>query len=431
MGVNFMVEDDPNPKAIVGFFCRSPFHYYVSKNIYRHLPAAEFIIGERRYKNNALHIDSNERLAAFLSQNGVHWRYYDSEAPQQMRKKFFEQYKVIVTPMNLSTAFNDISELVKNKLKVRVLYGNAKDLYNFGLWNADFDLILAYGPYSQKFLETYTRAVAVGNPKFDDWFSGSLDRNFIGSLRKKLDPAKKTVLYLPTHTIEEPLSSFHAAIKELENIEKDFNVLVKLHYLISFDEQESVEKLRASGHLIFDENDDILPLLKIADIVVSDNSGAIFDAILADKDIILFETDKKVFDHQVYPSPRAWAGQASTTYQESLEQRVKEKDLAIGPLIQSFADMPRAVKELEQRTAEFRKNRLTVKNMVFGYQDTDCGKRAADAITSLLNAPQPQQYPFIYRVRQRENLIRYAAKKLRKNLPFLEKIRMIYYEYFE
>src|SRR3990167_1605901 len=279
MGVNFMVEDDPNPKAVVGFFCRSPFHYYVSKNIYRHLPAAEFIIGERRYKNNALHIDSNERLAAFLSQNGVHWRYYDSEAPQQMRKKFFEQYKVIVTPMNLSTAFNDISELVKNKLKVRVLYGNAKDLYNFGLWNADFDLILAYGPYSQKFLEVYTNAKIVGNPKFDDWFSDTIDPDTINQLTKRLNPVKKIILYLPTHDTQRGMSSLSRFLKENRSIIQNYNFILKLHHLTSLDEKELVKELEKLKIYFFDERHDILSLLKVADYVISDNSGAIFDAI--------------------------------------------------------------------------------------------------------------------------------------------------------
>src|SRR3989338_3414724 len=81
-----VIKDNPNPKATMGFMCWNPFYYYVYKNIYKYLPEAEFIIGERRYLDPSLEKENILRLAAFLNEKKVYWRFFNEEEALYFKK---------------------------------------------------------------------------------------------------------------------------------------------------------------------------------------------------------------------------------------------------------------------------------------------------------------------------------------------------------
>lgn len=416
--------DNPNPNASIGFLCWSPFHYYVYKNIYRYLPEAEFIIGERRYLNDELEYKNLKNLASFLNEKGVLWRFFDHALTKRSNRNFFNQYKAVVSASSLSRFIQ--KGFLNDILKIRVLYGNAKDLYNFGIWSADFELILTYGPYSQKFLEIYTLAKIVGNPKFDDWFNGELDGAFLNQVKTKLNPAKKTVLYLPTHDSQKGMSSLSILQKADQAILNEYNFILKLHYLTRLEEPRLVEELENAGYIIFDERHDILPLLKTADLILSDNSGAIFDAILADKPIVLFETPKEIFERKLFLTPRGVTG--LTTYLHSIEQKIKTPGHEVGPVIAALEDLQSAIKNLGNEKQFYYSNLKKIRDQVFQYQDGQCGKRAANEIKNLIKnfSSISQNYPFIYHARKRESEIARGYQEKLKTLPFFKKISLLF-----
>lgn len=420
-------KDNPNSDAKIGFFCWSPFHYYVYKNIYGNLPNAEFIVGEKRYIENVTYQQNVKSISNFLSQKKVFWRLYDKNMPYKKHRDFFLKYQAVVSVWPLPAYYQGFLDGI---LKIRVLYGNAKDLYNFGTWSADFELILSYGEYSQKYLSIFTLSQIVGNPKFDDWFNNSLDTNTINYLRNNLDPSKKTILYTPTHDTQKGMSSLPILLQEYLEQAKNFNFLIKLHYLTSIDEPESIEKLKTMGCMFFDETTDILPLLKVCDIVLSDNSGAIFDAVLAQKSIVLFETDEKVFRPNFFIGNRGVTG--LMTYPNSLEQQIKKSENAVGPLIQSLNDLPDAISEIDKKNEFFKKNAEKIRTSVFGYQDGLCGKRAASAIQNLIENfdTLASQYPWPYYTTKRNVLLRSGQMIVPKMLPFWKKIKIFFELYF-
>ena len=423
------IKDNPNPKATIGFMCWNPFHYYVYKNIYQYLPEAEFIIGVRRYLNPSLEKENILRLAVFLNEKKIYWRFFNEEEALYFKKKFFKQYKAIVSALTLRPSI--FRGLVDDSiLKIRVLYGNAKDLYNFGLWNADFNLILTFGPYSQKFLEVYTNAKIVGNPKFDDWFNDTIDPDTINQLTKRLNPAKKTILYLPTHDTQKGMSSLPRFLKENKSIIQNYNFILKPHYLTSLDEKELVKELKKLKIYFFDERHDILSLLKVADYVISDNSGAIFDAILANKKIILFDMSEKIFDKKIFIGNRGFSG--LKTYPESLEQVIKKQENAVGPVIQSFSELPAAISEADTKNAFFETNARQICGRVFEYQDGGCGARAAAEIKrSVLSFfSDAWNKTFIFQVQERENLIIRGGFEMQNKAPLLTKLQLIWKKYF-
>lgn len=66
-------------------------------------------------------------------------------------------------------------------------------------------------------------------------------------------------------------------------------MLVKLHHntLLLANKHQNYEKLYPNLHFFY-EGEDLLSLISVADIVISDFSGAIFDAIFCKKPVILF-----------------------------------------------------------------------------------------------------------------------------------------------
>lgn len=425
---NFRTNDNPNPDAKIGFFCWSPFHYYVYKNIYKNLQNAEFIVGENRYFDEGLAQKNLANIISFLDQKCVKWRLYDKNALLENRLNFFQKYKAVVSVWSLPAYWQGLLEGI---LKIRALYGNAKDLYNFGSWSADFDMILSYGEYSQKYLSIFTISQIVGNPKFDDWFSGETDKEIDKYTSWQIDPQKKTILYMPTHDTQKGMSSLPAFLEEYTKQSRNFNFLVKLHYLTGLDEPDSLEKLRKFGCICFDETADILPLLKICDFVLSDNSGAIFDAILAKKQIILFETDEDIFKPELFEGKRGITG--FTTYPESLEQKIKKTENMVGPVIRSLNDLQRAIIKSQTNSVFYQKNAEKIRNIVFGYQDGQCGKRAASAITNLIENFDrlANDYPWPYYTAKRDKLINTGKRTLIKKLPLLKKIRIFFDLYFD
>lgn len=400
------VRDNPNPKANIGFVCFVPLNFYVFKNIYKHLPNSEFIVGEPMDVPEWGRVsDSLHNMIDFFSGQKVYWRFIDKSNPAVYGREFYSKYGLLVSTWYRGPLKEEYNQ---DKKIVRVLYGHAKDLWNFGPWSAHFDLVLSYGPYSQQFLSLYGNSTVVGNPKFDDWFNGTIDQSAVKEIKKRLDPLKPTLLYLPTYGM---LSSLHLMATAINKISLNYNVILKLHHVTHLYEKEKTAPYRDNPRIIFQsDRDDILPLLQIADVIISDNSGAIFDAILADKPVVLIDFLKKDFFESYRQNFYFRKGPqflGVPTLERSLEQQVKLPGREVGPVIRImpprsetarrkqeeniFASLQRALIEIEQNEKLFRMRRRKIVQQTFAYNDGKCGKRAADKIIQLLNTPRPRR----------------------------------------
>ena len=142
-------------------------------------------------------------------------------------------------------------------------YSLAKENYQYGIWRAQADLNLMYGDYSVGRVEGFGRAIAVGNPLLDPYFSNGsppLRRSWGGDDRKRL-------LYMPTY------GDLSSVMPVLERFDGD--VTVKLHHAEAAGTAASLPSHIRTVGAEADPNE----LLSTHDGVISDFSGAAFDAL--------------------------------------------------------------------------------------------------------------------------------------------------------
>ena len=93
-----LFEENPNSGATIGFLIEYPFHYYIYKNIYPHLPESEFIIDavwiRRNVKNWAELIES---FTKFLHAEKVRFRVFHAGLDAD---EFFKDYHILVANTN-------------------------------------------------------------------------------------------------------------------------------------------------------------------------------------------------------------------------------------------------------------------------------------------------------------------------------------------
>lgn len=389
-----MFHDNPNPNAKIGFVIFYPFQFYVEKNIYKHLKDdAEFIIDLGVFFPVEQPHELLMSIVTLLNKVNAHYRilYYEDYFYQEYLERFFFQYKVLVSLWERGCLELDCN--VVSKRKVRLGYGSGKELTMYRPSGRAFDLTLAYGPRDAKAFSLLCETKIVGIPKFDDWFNNEFDEDFLRDIKKKLDPGKKTILYLPTHS---DLGSIKDLAEPLLGLTEEYNVIAKLHYLNVTDEPELVEKLEHSDVILFKDDTDLLPLLKIADGVVSDNSSAIFDALLADKPLVVTDFFDKEFIDVTHKKVK-WYRRGKTsglTYSGSIEQKIKKEGLVI--TIQKPEQLSNGVKRSLEDPVFYKEARKKINQELVAFFDGKSGERAASAIRNILTADTLPEKPPLY-----------------------------------
>lgn len=253
----------------------------------------------------------------------------------------------------------------------------AKTVYN-GRWLAS-DFALVYGNYSSDIISRLCPVAEVGNPRFDPYFEGRLDSNVIKEINKKLDKTKKTVLFLPTWG---DLSSSTKYMTALVNLTKKYNVIYKPHHMTTIRDADSLNNIDESI-IYYGSLPDVLDLgpylYKVADVVVSDMSGAIFDALYCDKPVVLlFDSNFDYINHK-------------KADEFSLE--INRTD-CIGPVVKNINLLSDAVSSvLSNNNFYVEKNKKLVKEVF--YKKGGCSELAHKAITSYLSNPKNHKQPIL------------------------------------
>jgi len=320
----------------IGFLCTTPFHYYLFEPVKKLLSNSNYVLVEsnpRQYRSAREFFRDRHVLDAV-------------ENPQVIK-----DFDVLVCPFLMPLVYKENQE----KIFVRMVYGLSKATWNYGWWNMLFDEFLVYGSYDAKILSFYGPTVKIGNPKFDDWFNGNVEPY-------PVEPNKKTILYLPTY---DDLSTLSWVLPVLSKMAENFNVILKTHHGTNASELKKV----FSRVEILGGDVDILPLLASADVVVSDYSGAIFDAILAEKPLVLAD----IPGAETFPS----------TTPSSLEHVVRNYALHTSDqaLLRDYI-----VQALEEDP--YLEKRQEVAQEWFAVRDGTSGQRAAQAI---VNAQKDQR----------------------------------------
>lgn len=189
------------------------------------------------------------------------------------RKLTKKVYKVLLEPypcMDIKSTYKIKYRYSMISAKPNVVY----DPYSFLM----YDTIMCSGVYDSNYLRTFTNTEIVGNLKY---------ANF---KRKKHSFSKKVLLYLPTYG---DVSSIELIMDQLSKLRKDYHVVVKIHHGTTFlrDEKERIDLLKNNVDEFYDCFKDLNELLSFADVVLTDNSGSIFEALFVHVPVAVFCKD--------------------------------------------------------------------------------------------------------------------------------------------
>jgi hypothetical protein len=258
----------------IGFIVWNPFQVVQFENTIRVFVGAVLII-----------IDNGDNLHLFNKS----WLRLLGMKIEYVRRGNLPYIDDVYDAIFFQSPFPSMEKLLKTRL-ISLQYGLAKERHNYGEWRSLADMNLMYGRYSVNRVKHFSPSYAVGNPKFDKWEQINTQKKRQSSIEKfGLDKNKNTILYMPTWG---DLGSFPELKKKLASLIGVYNIIVKMHH--NNDSRYPEWKADAIGlglKWIFDGGADQLELLSVADVVVSDFSGAIFDATFARVPVLLFQTD--------------------------------------------------------------------------------------------------------------------------------------------
>lgn len=205
------------------------------------------------YKSNESYDNMYNDVYSFLKDKYTVYRTYDKKT----------RYKIVLEPDNMDPYFI-FNYDYKIKYKYFVASSKPQLLYK-PMVNLGFDAILCHSTYEQELLSVYALTYLVGR------------LNYI-SFKKKTSTNKKTLLYLPTYGV---FNTTLDMIDELGKLKDKYNIIIKMHHGTSYllEEDETRNKLYNAFDEVYDSKTRIEEVLSKADVVLSDNSGAIFDAL--------------------------------------------------------------------------------------------------------------------------------------------------------
>lgn len=260
---------DDFPK--VGFIGWNPFQFLHIKELAKAIPGAVFIIE----KKNQFVDDFSKEI---LHNTDVPIIIWDRAKMAELDGLF----DILIC----QTIFFRMETFSKTKI-ITIQYGYAKEPHNYGAWRSLGDLCLTYGDYATNKISNFCPSVGVGNPRYDKWYDVVSTSNTFKS--SNLDNDLKTILYVPTWG---DLSSIDKYLDHVIKLSEKYNVLLKLHHNTDFLEGDRKSKINDRIHY-YGANDDILELISQSDLIISDYSGAIFDAVYFKKPIVLLNC----YDH--------------------------------------------------------------------------------------------------------------------------------------
>jgi len=274
----------------------------------------------------------------------------------------------------------------RSAVKVRLMYGIAEKLGNRNhspYWSAPYDATLVPGEFSRKLIAAFSRAIVVGFPKYDAFFKGEYDR---GALQHRfgLDPAKRTILYLPTWSYHSSLVPYGRAMVALfASLASEFNVVLKPHTVTVRHERERLEPFRglidAGRMILIEEQVNLADLFAVSGFALVDaQSGAFWETVL------------------IGGLPVLGLCLPPDDERATLEARMPEVSL----VSRGAAFLADDVRALLAGAGDLRGKASSVADELLAYRDGTAGRRAADVLLELAaDGPHRSIYKSFHRLK--------------------------------
>lgn len=202
----------------------------------------------------------------------------------------------------------------KNFRAIHIPHGHSDKGYYSGTLESYLyqDIVLIYGNRMQKMLHSLNLSLKeylfMGNlrwpyyQKYKEHFDALAEEKIFSYL----DPQKKTLLYAPTWNDFELSSTFFSSNQRvLEQIPKEYNLIVKIHPLLEEDNLAKVElfcalSAKEKNVVVVRDYHHIYSILQRCDIYLGDLSSIGYDFLLFDKPMFFFNPGRKKDDRSLY-----------------------------------------------------------------------------------------------------------------------------------
>jgi len=180
-------------------------------------------------------------------------------------------------------------------IKVQVFHGLAGEKKGHFRIRNYFDLYLTQGPYFTKKFQELSQKYRNFEVKETGWCKldklYSVSKNVLALKENLLHQygVENIILYSPTFSPS--LTSASKLIDEIKKLSEEQGVLVIVKFHDKMDKNVVQEyKALKSKNLLISQEKDILPLLQIADLMISDTSSVVYEFILLDKPVITLDS---------------------------------------------------------------------------------------------------------------------------------------------
>jgi CDP-Glycerol:Poly(glycerophosphate) glycerophosphotransferase len=233
------------------------------------------------------------------------------------------------------TPFSQMNFIKQSKIAM-IQYGYAKAAHNYGAWRSAADLCMVYGEAAARNIRPMCPVVVTGNSAFDKWHNPDFHEASKKLYGPSLNSSKKTLLYAPTWG---ELSTSNIYFKEVLSLTDNYNVIFKLHHNTDLLEKKKRGVMSANAPIIFGSNSSLLELMTVSDIVISDYSGAIFDALYCKLPVVLLHdrSEQRVGDKLTL---------------DSLEYSARHE---IGPVLEQPGNLREIIRQLIEGKLDFSK----------------------------------------------------------------------------
>lgn len=398
------------------FVVQVPFFYYVFRSITENLDNSFFIIPPMedklmsdKYGSGMSGIGLYDYSYRFLKEKGVNIIDY-GEVTRNNFITFINKHvrNVICTHHFIWRYYVEntrIFQIVFSLPTNEVVGDYFDEQLDYDL-NFMVDLVLTYGPESvDRFKERGLDAIAVGNPLFDYWYSDQIDELSLELIESKLVKDAPTILYLPTNNYQSSIDRFSDTIISLG---RKYNVIVKLHHVTFGGEANRLCKFVSHPEIVtLGDFFDPLVLYKVADIILTDVSGALFDSLLAKKPVVMLGNSIVKYKVDILDPERAG---------NPVERA------GIFPYTENPDDVEKLIKKALQQKVSVSKKLLY---SLFYKRDGQAGKRAADAIIN------NKKYPLVLTTEKYNRAIERASDSKQRKTILELKNHFLRYNYPE
>lgn len=345
---------EKNEKLKVAFFIRQPLQYYIYEVLMHEMEkkgAEPVIILNDIHRENEMIKNMHMATKLFLNEKKVKYKCLDLSIALETK----EYFGAVIT----TYYFQEMHQLARYHFKVS--YGIAKILWATAPDNLFFEKTFSFGQYDHERINIFNSDIKVGNIRFDNWFQNLLPNKEEIKNKFELPYDKKVIVYLPTYA---ELSSIDKWASDLKTLKNDYHIITKVHHGTKYspDEIDRLNIVKECSDYVLGDEYDTLELLKLADFVLADNSGVIFDSILADKNTILLNNDSNI-------------NESMFSNEDSIEQTIRKDIKSVSSLTEL-----KEVLDDEGLFLQQKEIREKINNEIHSHRDGLSSKRVADII---------------------------------------------------